>query len=106
MILGVRHVTRYRFGAPRRALTQSLRLQPASCASQTVLNWSITCEGANFGTRFIDGAGDTLQTSTVIGRSSRSRSTSRGWSKPATARVCCAVSGKNARRWPTCATPA
>lgn len=67
MILGVRHTTRYRFGTPRRSVTQSLRLTPAASDGQKVLDWSIVCEGGNFGQKIIDGAGDTVQTLTLIG---------------------------------------
>lgn len=67
MILTVRHSTRYAFDIPRRALTQSLRLTPQPAHSQVIHSWSITCDGAHFGTAFHDGAGDELQTLTVLG---------------------------------------
>lgn len=58
MKLNVRHVTRYRFDAPVRGVVQSLRLWPANCASQKVLDWSVETEGALRGAQFTDSAGD------------------------------------------------
>ena len=67
MKLAVRHVTRYHFETPRRALTQSLRLRPARCAGQVVRAWSVTCAGGHFGELFTDGAGDAVQTLSLLG---------------------------------------
>lgn len=39
--LGVHHRTEYRFSKPVQGLTQLLRLTPASCTSQAVLDWRI-----------------------------------------------------------------
>ncbi|EPX85357.1 transglutaminase family protein [Salipiger mucosus] len=58
MKLSVRHTTRYFFDAPARGIVQSLRLWPADCASQKVLSWDVSAEGALFGAHFTDGAGD------------------------------------------------
>ena len=58
MRLSVRHTTRYRFDQPVRGVAQSLRLWPADCASQKVLSWGVTTEGALRGAEFTDGAGD------------------------------------------------
>ena len=58
MRLSVRHTTRYRFDQPVRGVAQSLRLWPADCASQKVLSWDVTTEGALRGAEFTDGAGD------------------------------------------------
>jgi transglutaminase-like putative cysteine protease len=67
MRLAVRHATLYRFDAPARFVTQSLRLTPTSSASQRVLDWKLSAEGAEFGAGFVDGAGDTVTTMTVQG---------------------------------------
>jgi transglutaminase-like putative cysteine protease len=67
MRLSVRHATVYSFDAPMRFVTQSLRLTPASSASQTVLDWTISSEGALFGASFTDGAGDRVTTLSVEG---------------------------------------
>jgi transglutaminase-like putative cysteine protease len=67
MRITVRHTTLYRFDAPARFVTQSLRLTPASSASQKVLDWRLAAEGATFGATFGDGAGDTVTTMTVQG---------------------------------------
>lgn len=67
MRLHVRHATTYTFDQPMRFLAQSHRLTPADCASQKVLDWSVTAEGATFGASFVDGAGDRVSTMTVHG---------------------------------------
>lgn len=67
MRLSVSHTTSYVFDAPMRFVTQSLRLRPANSASQQVIDWDISAEGAAFGASFIDGAGDSVTTMTVQG---------------------------------------
>jgi transglutaminase-like putative cysteine protease len=67
MRLGVRHATLYHFDVPARFVTQSLRLTPASSASQQVLEWELSARGALFGAGFVDGAGDRVTTMTVQG---------------------------------------
>ena len=67
MRLTVRHATLYRYDAPIRFVTQSHRLTPSTCASQRVVAWSVAADGAQFGARFTDGAGDTVTTMTVQG---------------------------------------
>jgi transglutaminase-like putative cysteine protease len=67
MRLHVRHATTYTYDRPMRFLTQSHRLTPSDCESQRVLEWSVTAEGAVFGARFTDGAGDKVSTMTVHG---------------------------------------
>jgi transglutaminase-like putative cysteine protease len=67
MRLGVRHATVYSFDAPMRFVTQSHRLTPAPSAGQTVLDWTVSAEGALFGARFTDGAGDLVSTMSVQG---------------------------------------
>ncbi|MFN7003589.1 MAG: transglutaminase N-terminal domain-containing protein, partial [Roseinatronobacter sp.] len=65
MILTVLHKTRYDFTAPVGGIIQSLRLTPAKCESQRVLDWSIDVPGATLGIVFRDGAGDHVQTVSV-----------------------------------------
>lgn len=65
MILNVLHKTRYDFAAPVRGVIQSLRLTPAKCDSQKVLDWSIDIPGAVLGTPFRDGAGDLVCTASI-----------------------------------------
>ncbi|GGG63409.1 transglutaminase [Salipiger pallidus] len=58
MKLNVTHTTRYKFDHPVRSVVQSLRLWPADCASQKLLSWDVTTDGALRGAEFTDGAGD------------------------------------------------
>lgn len=67
MRVHVCHTTVYEYDAPMRFVTQSHRLTPSSCASQRVIDWSVTAEGAAFGASFVDGAGDRISTMTVEG---------------------------------------
>lgn len=65
MILSVLHKTRYDFATPVRGVIQSLRLTPAKCDSQRVLDWHIDIPGAVMGTPFRDGAGDYVCTASL-----------------------------------------
>jgi transglutaminase-like putative cysteine protease len=65
MILTVLHKTRYEFTRPVGGIIQSLRLTPAKCDSQKLLNWEIEVPGAVLGTMLRDGAGDYIQTVSV-----------------------------------------
>jgi transglutaminase-like putative cysteine protease len=65
MILTVLHKTRYEFTRPVGGIIQSLRLTPAKCDSQKLLDWEIDVPGAVLGTMFRDGAGDYIQTVSV-----------------------------------------
>lgn len=67
MRLKVRHATRYSYDVPMRFVTQSHRLTPASNEGQSVLDWTVSAEGAAFGAQFTDGAGDLVTTMTVPG---------------------------------------
>jgi transglutaminase-like putative cysteine protease len=67
MRLTVRHSTLYHYDLPMRFVTQSHRLTPVGNASQRVLDWSVSAEGAEFGAGFVDGAGDAVSTMTVQG---------------------------------------
>ena len=67
MRLTVRHSTLYQFGTPMRFVSQSHRLTPTASASQKVVDWTVSAEGAVFGSAFTDGAGDFVNTMTVQG---------------------------------------
>ncbi len=67
MRLTVHHSTVYHFDVPMRFVVQSHRLTPASNGGQSVLDWTISADGALFGTAFVDGAGDRISTMTVPG---------------------------------------
>jgi len=67
MRLSVDHRTVYTFTTPVRGLTQSHRLTPASFDGQKVLSWDVAIDNARFGAGFRDGAGDWLQTMTLLG---------------------------------------
>jgi transglutaminase-like putative cysteine protease len=67
MRLTVRHVTRYRYDAPVRAVVQSHRLTPSRCEGQQVLNWQVSVGDGQKGGGHRDGAGDWVQGWTVLG---------------------------------------
>ncbi len=67
MKLVVSHESTYRFAPPMRGVVQSLRLTPSVCDMQRVLEWSIDIEGARLGAGFRDGAGDWVETATLVG---------------------------------------
>lgn len=67
MILGVRHVTTYRYDRPVRAVIQSHRLEPARFDGQRVLDWKVEVSNGLRGGGFRDGAGDWVQGWTVPG---------------------------------------
>ncbi|WOI57084.1 transglutaminase family protein [Palleronia sp. LCG004] len=64
MRLNVTHRTHYSFDAPKRTLTQSLRLWPTDFDGQKVESWSVDIEGheAERGAALRDGAGDWIET--------------------------------------------
>lgn len=64
MRLSVSHRTIYRYDRPARFVAQSHRMTPASNQGQQVVSWSISADGAAFGARCVDGAGDALVTMT------------------------------------------
>ncbi len=65
MILTVLHKTRYQFTEPVAGIIQSLRLWPAECEGQHVLEWNVEITGATLGSRFRDGAGDDIQSASI-----------------------------------------
>ncbi|WP_353474480.1 transglutaminase family protein [Salipiger sp. H15] len=67
MRLSIRHITRYRFDEPVRGIVQSQKLWPADSASQRILSWTVTSQGAQTGAEFIDGAGDMIRLATWRG---------------------------------------
>lgn len=67
MILTVEHVTRYSYDRPVRGLVQSHRLTPCSNDGQKVLEWSVTLSDGLKGGGFRDGAGDQVNSWSVIG---------------------------------------
>lgn len=69
MDLSVCHRTAYRYGAPVRTLTQSLRLWPSQYDGQDTHAWDIRIEGheASRGAAFRDGAGDWIETVAMRG---------------------------------------
>jgi transglutaminase-like putative cysteine protease len=67
MRLAVSHRTVYRYDRPARFVAQSHRLTPADSLGQRVERWSITADGAHFGARCRDGAGDLIVTMTHPG---------------------------------------
>lgn len=67
MRLEVRHKTIYNFDPAVRSVVQSLRLQPSEFEGQTVIDWDVAIEGAVRGSAFRDGAGDRIETATVLG---------------------------------------
>lgn len=67
MRVHVRHTTIYKYDAPMRFVTQSHRLTPSDCASQRVLDWTVSAPNTEFGASFIDGAGDRITTMTIEG---------------------------------------
>ncbi len=67
MLLQVNHVTRYRYNQPVRGVVQSHRLTPTPTDGQRVLDWVITVTDGLQGGSFRDGAGDLVQSWSVLG---------------------------------------
>jgi len=67
MRLEVHHRTLYRFAPPMRGVVQSLRLTPSLFEGQQIIEWQIGVDGAERGAAFRDGAGDWLETVSMIG---------------------------------------
>ena len=67
MRLRVRHETVYRFDPPMRGVVQSHRLTPSLFEGQQVIDWAVTVEGAARGAGFRDGAGDWIETVSLLG---------------------------------------
>lgn len=71
MRLTVRHHTVYHFDPPMRGVVQSHRLTPSQFEGQQIIDWAVSVEGAEIGAGFRDGAGDWLQTVSLLGPVSR-----------------------------------
>ena len=67
MLLAVNHVTRYVYSQPVRGVVQSHRLTPTQTDGQKVLDWQITVTDGRKGGSFRDGAGDWVQSWSVLG---------------------------------------
>lgn len=67
MILTVTHRTRYRYNAPVRGVVQTQRLTPAAFEGQRPLTWSVSVTDGLIGGGFRDGAGDWVQSYSVLG---------------------------------------
>ena len=67
MILTVDHVTTYRYAQPVRGVVQSHRLTPSVYDGQKVRDWSVAVSDGLKGGGFRDGAGDWVQSWSVLG---------------------------------------
>ena len=61
MLLKIRHQSIYHYDKPAAYAVQRLRLAPKNCATQTVLNWSVTCKGAVSEVKYSDGYGNNVE---------------------------------------------
>lgn len=67
MRLRVRHETVYHFDPPMRGVVQSHRLTPSLFEGQQIIDWTVSVEGAARGAAFRDGAGDWIETVSLLG---------------------------------------
>ncbi len=67
MLLKVNHVTRYAYDQPVRAAVQSHRLTPSVFDGQKVLSWTVSVSDGQKGGGFRDGAGDWVQSWSILG---------------------------------------
>jgi len=67
MRLRVQHETVYHFDPPMRGVVQSHRLTPSLFEGQQAIDWRVTVEGAARGAGFRDGAGDWIETVSLLG---------------------------------------
>jgi transglutaminase-like putative cysteine protease len=67
MRLTVHHETVYHFEPPMRGVVQSHRLTPSLFEGQQVIDWEVSIEGAARGASFRDGAGDWIETVSLLG---------------------------------------
>jgi transglutaminase-like putative cysteine protease len=67
MILTVHHVTTYRYANPVRGVVQSHRLTPSVFDGQKVRDWRVEVSDGQKGGGFRDGAGDWVQSWSVLG---------------------------------------
>jgi len=78
MRLTISHETVYRFNPPMRGVVQSHRLTPSQFEGQQVIEWQVQVDGATRGAAFRDGAGDWIETVTLLGPVSEVRVSVRG----------------------------
>ena len=78
MILSVDHVTTYRYAQPVRGVVQSHLLTPSIFDGQKVRDWSVEVSDGLKGGGFRDGAGDWVQSWSVLGPVSEITVTVRG----------------------------
>ncbi len=67
MRLRVNHATTYHFDPPMNGVVQSLRLTPSLAENQQTIHWNTEIDGAVRGAGFRDGAGDWIETATILG---------------------------------------
>lgn len=67
MRLKVAHQTVYHFDPPKRGVVQSHRLTPSQFEGQQALEWRVDVAGASRGASFRDGAGDWVETVSLLG---------------------------------------
>ena len=67
MRLQVTHHSVYGFDPPMRGVVQSLRLSPSLFDGQKVMDWAVLVDDAVMGASFRDGAGDWVQTISMLG---------------------------------------
>ncbi|MDU8944995.1 transglutaminase family protein [Ovoidimarina sediminis] len=67
MRLQVDHATTYHFDPPMHGVVQTLRLWPTECENQQTLDWQVDAGAAAIGAGFRDGAGDWVETATLMG---------------------------------------
>lgn len=78
MRLTISHETLYSFDPPKRGVVQSHRLTPSQFEGQQVIDWSVDVEGATRGSGFRDGAGDWIETVSMVGPVAEMRVVVRG----------------------------
>ena len=67
MHLRIRHTTTYRYADPVRRIVQAMRLWPAPCAGQQVLDWQVQVAGRKLQPRSTDGFGNPEATFSLDG---------------------------------------
>jgi len=70
MRIAISHTTRYHFDSPARYGVQRLRLRPRECAVQSVLEWSMSVEGAVVEAAYDDHNGNSTTLITMAGGAS------------------------------------
>ncbi|MGD9867003.1 MAG: transglutaminase N-terminal domain-containing protein [Hyphomicrobiales bacterium] len=68
MQIAIRHRTVYSYGDDATYSVQRLRLTPAPCGGQRVVNWRIDAPGIDVAARYVDGFGNHVHLISVTGR--------------------------------------